>query len=70
MILASISCLPLTHDYSLNALRGCVTNGFDWKFFVFVQNVKENKGELLLLDRTISYTDLPLLIGVLYDWVG
>jgi len=23
----------------------------------------------LLLDPTISYTDLPLLIGVLYDWV-
>ncbi|KIK07863.1 hypothetical protein K443DRAFT_2087 [Laccaria amethystina LaAM-08-1] len=64
-LLARFCCRP----GGLNALRGCVTNGFDWKFFVFVQNVKENKGELLLLDRTISYTDLPLLIGVLYDWV-
>ncbi|EDR15897.1 uncharacterized protein LACBIDRAFT_301330 [Laccaria bicolor S238N-H82] len=54
----------------LNALRGCVTNGFDWKFFVFrVQNDKGKTGELLLFDTIIPYTDLPLLMGVLNDWV-
>lgn len=67
--------VPLLENFcrrpgGLNALRGCVTNGFDWKFFVFrVQNDKENKGELLLFDPIISYTDLTLLMGVLYDWV-
>lgn len=50
-------------------LRGCVTNGDDWRFFLFVQNDSEEKGHFLILDETLELGDdltgLPLLI----DWV-
>ena len=62
--------------YSFKALRGCVTNGEDWRFFLFVQNDSEEKGRFLILDETLKLGDdltgLPLLMGfkLLHDWVS
>lgn len=60
--------------YSFKVLRGCVTNGEEWRFFLFVQNELEEKGHFLILNEIIKLGDdlagLPLLMGLLHDWVS
>jgi len=55
-------------------LGGCVTNGEDWRFFLFVQNELEEKGRFLILNEPLKLgrdlTGLPLLMDLLHEWVS
>ena len=52
-------------------MRGCITNGQEWLFFVYEK--KKIGDELSYMAEPVklgeNYQNLPLILGVLRDWV-
>ncbi|KIJ15636.1 hypothetical protein PAXINDRAFT_169073 [Paxillus involutus ATCC 200175] len=58
-------------NQSLAAIRGCITTGEKWMFFVYEH--RDNGGEIRLSDTFELESDLhglALVLGLLQDWLG
>ena len=56
---------------SMNALRGCMTSGEQWIFFIYT-SLSSEKGHVACSDEFSLGTHLeglPLILGLLTDWV-
>ncbi|KAF8316009.1 uncharacterized protein EI90DRAFT_3087136, partial [Cantharellus anzutake] len=59
-------------QHSLSVLRGCVSSGEQWIFFVY--NAASGGGGSVFYSEEYEigpqYEGLPLILGLLHDWVG
>ncbi|KAG1840439.1 hypothetical protein F4604DRAFT_1690776 [Suillus subluteus] len=59
-------------EHKLSVMRGCITSGEQWVFFVYNKAGASDQGEVVLAKQIVlgpNLKELPLLLGLLCDWV-
>lgn len=68
---AVVAAASYCKEHKLSVMRGCITSGEQWAFFIYKTGASD-QGEVALA-REIALgsklEELPLLLGLLRDWV-
>ncbi|TFK34026.1 hypothetical protein BDQ12DRAFT_738417 [Crucibulum laeve] len=70
---AFLKTADLCRVYDIPILRGCVSNGEEWVFFVYIRNDDGTEGGNVFVTEHLQLQQdlggLPRVLGLLYDWV-